>query len=206
MKKKRGLFGPSKAEIWKQFSENVGGDFEVEKKFLSKTEKVYAYHKEWEICLDTFVVSTGNSHVTYTRFRAAYVYRDNFTFRIVRRNIFRDLGKKFGLQDIIVGHPKFDKDFIIQGTDERKLKMLFENWKLRALISKTEKHIEIKTEEDEGIFKNKYPDGINALSFIALGVIKDLDRLHTIYDIFAELLDQLYEIGTADPDNPEFSF
>lgn len=206
MKRKRRWFGPSKAEIWKQFSEGIGGEFYVEKNRMSKIEKVYAYHKEWEICLDTFVVSSGKSHVTYTRFRAAYVFRDNFTFRIVRRNFFRDIGKRFGMEDLEVGHAQFDHDFIIQGTDQRKCEMLFENPRLRELISGRQKHIEIKIEDGEGVFKNDYPDGINVLNFTALGVIKDLDRLYEIYDLFAEILDQLYEIGTADEDEPNFGF
>lgn len=204
MKKKRRLFGPSKKEIWKQFSEQVGGDFQ-DRKSWGKTDKVYAYHKDWEICLDNFVVSTGSTTVTYTRFRAAYVYRDNFTFRIFRRSIIHDISKKFGLQDIEVGYKDFDRDFIIQGNDTRKLEMLFAHDRIRDLISR-QKHIELKIKEDEGIFKNKYPAGINELYFHALGVIKDLDRLYNIYDLFTELLDHLYEIGTADEDNPEFGY
>jgi len=203
-RRRRKLLGPSKKEIWKQFSELVQGDFE-EKEGWNSSEKVYAYHKDWEICLDTFVVSTGNTAVTFTRFRTAYVYRDNFTFRLVRRSLFRDIGKKFGLQDIVVGYPEFDHDFIIQGTDKKKLEMLFENPKIRHLLS-GQKQIELKSKQDEGIFKKQYPEGINELYFSALGIIKDIDRLYDIYDLFTELLDQLYRIGTADEDDPEFSF
>lgn len=203
MKKRRRLFGPSKKEIWKQFSEGVQGIFQ--ENGFGKTDKVYAHHKEWEICLDNYVVSTGNTTVTYTRFRAAYVYRDDFTFRIFRRNLMHDIGKKFGLQDIEVGHKQFDRDFIIQGSDKRKLEMLFSHARIRELLSR-QKHIELKIKQDEGIFKKQYPEGVHELYFTALGVIKDLDRLYDIFDLFTELLDHLYEIGTADLDDPEFGF
>jgi hypothetical protein len=40
-----------------------------------------------------------------------------------------------GMQDVEVGMPEFDRDFIIKGNDEGKLRQLFANPKIRELIA-----------------------------------------------------------------------
>ncbi|MEZ4827207.1 MAG: DUF3137 domain-containing protein [Bacteroidia bacterium] len=194
-----GLFGPSRKEIWKQLSEELQADY-IEGG-LFKKDKVVAYHRNWMITLDTYTVSTGKSSHTYTRIRAPYINRDDFLFTIYRKNIFSGIGKMFGMQDVEVGYPEFDEDFIIQGNDPRKLRMMFSNPKIRELIGyQPAIHLQIK--DDEGWFKAKFPEGINELYFQVHGVIRDIVRLHDLYDLFAETLDHLCEIGTADEDDP----
>jgi hypothetical protein len=106
----------------------------VEKGGFWKGDKVIADVPPWKIVLDTYTVHAGNTHVTYTRMRAPYVNADNFRFTIYRKSIFTNLGKMLGMQDIDVGYPKFDEDFVIQGTDPVKLCQLFAYERVRALI------------------------------------------------------------------------
>ena len=201
MSKFLGIFGPSRREIWQQFAERVDADFD-KGGFFGK-DKVVAYHRNWMITLDTYTVSTGNSSQTYTRIRAPYVNRDDFRFKIYRKSIFTGIGKLFGMQDVEVGYPQFDEDFVIQGNDARKLKMMFANPMIREFISAQRRiHLEIK--EDDGWFQEKFPEGVNELYFQVHGVIKNVDRLHDLYDLFAEVLDHLCEIGTAYEDDPDF--
>jgi hypothetical protein len=47
----RGCFGPSKKEIWRQLSEQIGGEY-VEATFW-KGDKVRASHDQWTVTLDT---------------------------------------------------------------------------------------------------------------------------------------------------------
>ena len=99
----RQIFGPSRDEVWRQLCAEIGADF-IEGGFW-KGNKVQARVKEWIVTLDTYTVSTGKSHVTYTRMRAPYVNRDGFRFTIYRKNLLSDLGKLLGMQDIDVGDP-----------------------------------------------------------------------------------------------------
>ncbi|MEZ4777239.1 MAG: DUF3137 domain-containing protein [Bacteroidia bacterium] len=199
MSDKFGIFGPSKQEIWKQLAQELDADF-VAGGFRRK-DKVVAYHRNWVITLDTYVVSNGKTSQTLTRIRAPYVNRDDFLFTIYRENFFTNIGKFFGLKDVVVGYPEFDDAFIIQGNDERKLKMMFSNPKIRELIS-YQPAIHLQLKDDEGWFQPKFPEGINELYFQVHGVIKDIVRLHDLYDLFTEVLDHLCEIGTAYEDDP----
>jgi len=75
-------------------------------------------HDEWTITLDTYAVSTGKTVMFFTRLRAPYVNPDRFRFTIYRRGLFSDIAKWLGMQDVVVGHEDFDRDFIIKGTGQ----------------------------------------------------------------------------------------
>jgi hypothetical protein len=190
----RKFFGPSKRAVWQQLSADIGADFKEGR--WSRGDRVEVKHGEWIITLDTFVVSTGKTTVVFTRLRAPYVNPDGFRFNIYRRGFFSDIAKKFGMQDVEVGHADLDRDFIIKGTSEAKLRALFADGKLRDLIMAQPKiHFEVR--DDEGRFGPEFPGNTDELRFHVVGVIKDIERLKLLFDLFAETLDQLCRIGSA---------
>src|SRR6185436_8692658 len=101
-----------------------------------------------------------------------------------------------GMQDIEIGDPPFDDDFIVQASDVPAIRTLLANATIRDLISK-QKDIRFSVKDDEGWFGTKFPEGVDELHFVVLGVIKDIDRLKLLYDLFAETLDELCRIGEA---------
>jgi hypothetical protein len=196
----RNVFGPSKAEVWKQLADQVDGHFVDGGLF--KRDKVQVRVKDWVITLDTYVVSTGRSAIVFTRMRAPYVNADNFRFTIYRRGIFTTLGKLAGMQDVEIGVPEFDEAFVIKGTDEAKLRALFSDPKVRQLMeAQPAMHLEVR--DDEGWFGTQFPEGVDELRFHVLGVVKDIDRLKLLFDLFAEVLHRLCQIGSAYERDPE---
>lgn len=195
-----GVFGPSRDEIWRQLCAEIGADF-VDGGFW-KGDKVEARVRNWTITLDTYTVSTGHSHVTYTRMRAPFVSRDGFRFRIHRKSFFSGLGKALGMQDVEVGHSlHFDEDFVIQGNDEAKVHSLFANPEIRRLIEE-QPQIRLELKDDEGFFRAHFPEGVDELHFQVVGVIKEVDRLKELFDLFAEVLEELCRMGSAAEENP----
>jgi len=197
----RQMFGPSKSEIWKELSGEIGADY-FEGGFL-KNGKITLEHGEWVITLDTYAVHTGKSTIIYTRMRAPYVNKDGFRFTIYRKSIFSWVGKLFKMQDIEIGDPQFDEDFIVQGEPEEKVKRLLSNRKIRELIE-NQKTIHFMVKDDEGWFKQKFPEGVDELHFQVVGIIKDKERLKELFDLFSEVLDELCRIGSAYKDSPDF--
>ena len=199
----KSIFGSSREEIWRELSHEIDADY-IDGGFW-KGDKVEIAHGEWTITLDTFTVSSSNgktsSSTTYTRLRAPYVNPDGFRFTIYRRSIFSPLGKFFGMQDVEVGDPAFDEAFIIKGNDEGKLRQLFANERIRGLIE-AQSQIHFSVLDDEGWFSAKYPEGVDCLKFQVVGVIRDVERLKTLYWLFAETLDHLCHIGSAYENDP----
>jgi hypothetical protein len=195
-----GLFGPSREEVWQQLCTEIGADF-VDGGFW-RGDKVQAQVRNWTVTLDTYTVSTGHGHVTYTRMRTPFVSHDGLRFRIYRKSLFSGLGKALGMQDIEVGHSlHFDEDFIIQGNDESKVRALLGNSEIRRLIAE-QPQISLELKDDEGFFRTHFPEGVDELHFQVVGVIKDVQRLKQLFDLFAEVLEELYRVGSASEQDP----
>ncbi len=190
----RQLFGPRKAEIWRQLAEKVGGQF-VAGGFFGR-DKVVVHVDDWTLTLDTYTVSSGESSTTYTRMRAPYVNADGFRFDIYRKTVFSGLGKLLGMQDVEVGIPDIDAAFIIKGTNEGRLRTLFADPKICDLLRRQPAN-RSQVKDDEGWFGAKFPDGVDELHFQTLGVIKDIDRLALLFGLFAAVLDRLCQMGSA---------
>ena len=188
------LFGPSRKEIWRKLSDEVGGRY-VDGGFW-KGDKVQIDHDDWTMTLDSYAVSTGKVTIVYTRMRAPFVNSSGFRFLVYRKSIFTGIGKFFGMQDIEVGDQLFDQDFVVQSTDEGKIKILLAAPQLRELIS-AQKDINFGVKDDEGWFGTKFPEGVDELHFVQTGIIKDVERLKQLYELFAETLDELCRIGAA---------
>jgi hypothetical protein len=194
-----GWFGPSKDEVWRQLSQEMGAEF-VEGGFW-KGNKVQAHVGPWTTTLDTYTESSGETHVTYTRMRAPYVNPEGFRFTIYRKNLFSDLGKFLGMQDIEVGDAEFDEAFIIKGNDEERVRDLFSNPKIRQMIQ-DQPRIRLEVKDSEGWFGPKFPEDVDELHFRVVEVIKDVDRLKSLFDLFSAVLDQLCRIGSACKQEP----
>ncbi len=92
----RQIFGPSRKEVWKQLSSELGADFR--EGGFARPDKVQVHVKDWTLTLDTFAVSTGKATIVFTRMRAPYVNADGFRFCIHRKSIFTALGKMLGME------------------------------------------------------------------------------------------------------------
>ena len=193
------IFGPSKQEIWSQLSREIGADYQEEGFF--KAGKVVLSHREWQITLDTYTVHSGKTTIVYTRMRAPYVNRDGFRFNIYRKNAFSWIGKLFGVSDIEIGDSFFDDEFIIQGEPEHMIRTLLTNSEIRQLIqSQPDIHLQVK--DDDGWFKERFPEDVDELYFQVVGVIRDKERLKQLFNLFAAVLDQLCRLGSAYENEP----
>ena len=161
-----------------------------------------ATHGEWTITLDTYAVSTGKVVMHFTRLRAPYVNPDRFRFTIYRRGLFSDIAKYLGMQDVVVGHEDFDRDFIIKGTEEKGLRALFDNPRLRELIA-AQPQIHLTVKDNDGYWGAHFPADTDELLFHVHGIIKDVERLKLLFELFAETLDQLCHIGSAYENKPK---
>ncbi len=163
--------------------------------------KVQVHVGPWTVTLDTHTESSGESSVTYTRMPAPYVNPEGFRFTIYPKNLFSDLGKLLGMQDIEVGDPEFDEAFIIKGNDESKVRDLFANSKIRQM-TQDQPQIRLEVKDSEGWFGPKFPEDVDELQFRVIGVIKDVERLKSLFDLFDAVLDQHCRIGSAYKQEP----
>ncbi len=215
------IFGPSRDEVWRQFSDEVGGKFTEGTLFKNPTVEVRVRH--WTLFLDMYTI---DGKIYYTRMVAPYLNKDGFKFTVYEASIFSNIAKLFGLQDIEVGSPQlqhlkplfgiqshlddkeididfsdFDEKYIIRGNDEAKVKALFKDLTIRKLIQ-ANPYIHFEIVGRDKIYKPNTPENSDMLCFQVLGTVKDLNQLKSIYDLFAETLNHLCHLGSAYENDP----
>jgi len=194
-----GWLGPDKEAVWRQLCQEIGAEFI--KGGLWKGAKVQAHVGTWTMTLDTYTISDGHSQTTYTRVRAPYVNPEGFRFTIYRKGVFSNLGKMLGMQDIEIGDPEFDEAFIVKGNNDGRVQTLFTDARLRALIQ-AQPAIQLEVKDSEGWFGPKFPENVDELHFQVVGVITDMARLKSLFDLFAAVLEELCKIGSAYEQDP----
>ena len=202
MRKRKSIFGPSKDEIWTQIAADIGGEF-IDGGFWGKDVLIYK-HGEWQILLDTYVVSTGQSSHTLTRMRAPFMNRDGLYFKISREGFLSSIGKFFGMQDIEIGDPFFDKQFVIKGNDPEKIKRLLADDRIKELCQ-LQPRIHLRIKDDEGRFGTDFPEGVDELYFECIGVIKETALLKALFGLFCLVLERLVQIDSAYADDPQIT-
>lgn len=200
MSKRKSIFGSSKDEIWTQIATDIGGEF-IEGGFWDTDVLIYK-HGEWQILLDTYVVSTGTSSHTVTRMRAPFVNKDDLYFKISREGFFSSIGKFFGMQDIEIGDPFFDKQFVIKGNNQEKIKLLLTDSRIKELCQ-SQPRIHLSIKDDEGWFGTDFPEGVDELYFECIGVIKETERLKALFGLFCLVLQRLVQIDSAYEADPQ---
>ena len=191
----RSLFGPRRDDVWQALASEINARHEPGGWW--RGGRVVSSVGPWQITLDVF----ATDDTSYTRIRAPFANPSGFRFRVYRTTIFSGLAKMLGGQDILIGDPAFDDAFIIQGNDEPRVRALLSDPQLRALIA-AQPRIMLEVKDDDGWFGATFPQGTDELKFTCLGVIKDVDRLRLLFDLFAATLVRLCEVGGATDDPP----
>lgn len=189
------LFGPPLKEVWQQLANEINAEFQ--KGSLGKTARVVKQYKNWNILLDTYTVNTGKSSVTYTRMRVPYIRENDITFKLSRKNVFSGLGRMFGMPLIETYDYDFNDEFVIKGNDESVIKEIFQNQNIKDKIA-SQKRLILKV----GPYKEKKSLTDSELYFQMTGVLKDIDKLKNLLELFYELMDELVENGVASEDKP----
>jgi hypothetical protein len=193
-----GPISPSRDDLWRRAAAQLGATF----RFVGfwGLPEVQLQHRQWTIVLDIW--KRGSIHVI--RMRTRILNRDGFWFSIYPQGVVSTARKWLGLQDVAVGHERFDGEFIIQGNDEAKLKVLFDNPRIRFLLeSQPSVHFSIADREHSlwGV-----PEGIDELCLTSGEEILEVAGLHRLFELFMETLDELCRLETIAIDDPLVRF
>jgi hypothetical protein len=200
-------------EVWKQLADEIGAlyisteDYNLTE--MSHFSKAYStdygvvIHKVrgWAITLDSYRTVRDSGYRASGKIivlmKAPISTRAGFRFAVYPKTFLSSAGKLVGMQDIEVGNAGFDRDYIIKGTDEEKVRALLASEKLRQMFrSSKEVNLSIRGCEAEG------PTTLFGMSDQLYwsrrgwgSVTKDKRLLKLLFELFEEALDQLYSIG-----------
>ena len=195
-----GSWGMTLHKTWQQLCSETGAQI-VNRGFWHGGERVELTYQCWTIVLDIYTVIVQRVPVSYTRIRAPFVSRDGFSFSIRRGGVMSAIGKLFGGRQMESGDAEFDELFTMKSNDEQTMKRLLSSPLIKELFCK-QRSIDMKIVDDPGYFKKYYPENVNELTFSVSNVIKDVERLKSLFQLFCALLTDFTEIGIAVDANP----
>lgn len=189
---------------WRQLSSEFGAEFVPGKSVTDMT--IVARVKHWTVKLHQKDRGSLDDYGSWTLFitnwmTAPYVSRDGFRFRVLRKGRFARLWRKvFGNKDIEIWDSEFERDFIIEGNDESKVRALFANPRIRQLT-------ESQPSVDFGVVlvesRNNSTQGVGILHCdVKWQRTPDVEPFRRLFELFEETLNHLCQIGSASEDKP----
>jgi hypothetical protein len=184
----RSIFGPGRDELWQRL---VTEDGAVHQKGDFWNVDTYCLEQDgWSITLDAY--NTGKA--SYTRLRAPFRNSSGFHFTVSRRSILTPLGALLGLQDVVIGDPSFDHDFVIKSNDEAKVRLLLASEEIRArLAAEPDVHFTIVP----ATVASAKGRQLDELYFVVSGVIFDVEHLRRLFDLFVVTLEEMARLDLA---------
>ena len=106
----------------------------------------------------------------------------SFRFAIHPQDFLYEIGKLFGVQDVAIGYPEFDKNVIVKTNDEFKVKQLFADNKIREIFQSLSGYsLSITEDEDDRVI----------LELNIQRGITDAAELLPIYSAFYQILSSI---------------
>jgi len=199
-------FASRREPLWRQLAERLGGTFVNEPG--AAFDKLVVHEAPWTVTLDVHDYPGYKMAERFTRMRAPFVNADAFRFVIHRRNLFEQVTARLGLHhalgEVATGYPEIDRDFIVRSNSPDQLRRMLANPRLRALLTALpEVHFQVRP--DGGQFGPQFPEGVDELYLETPGQVTDMARLATMFDLFAETLHSLCQIGSAYESDPHLT-
>ncbi len=183
MQDARVISGTSLDEVWKQIDED-----------FSQYQEVYEYNAIIEqqgrsVTLDIDIDLGGGFEGGYalTRFMSPLKSFDDFRFSLHRQDLLDGIGKLFGMEDIKIGSPEFDKNIVIKSNHPDRIKDILSSIQIREVIQSLPNfefhighHHSSHTEVESAFLELRIDEGIT-----------DTARLRLIYSAFILVLEKV---------------
>lgn len=183
MQDARVISGTSLDEVWKQIDED-----------FSQYQEVYEYNAIIEqqgrsVTLDIDIDLGGGFEGGYalTRFMSSLKSFDDFRFSLHRQDLLDGIGKLFGMEDIKIGSPEFDKNIVIKSNHPDRIKDILSSIQIREVIQSLPNfefhighHHSSHTEVESAFLELRIDEGIT-----------DTARLRLIYSAFILVLEKV---------------
>ncbi|HZF62912.1 MAG TPA: hypothetical protein VEZ55_00420 [Chitinophagaceae bacterium] len=122
--------GVDEQELWNQIAED-----------LQNEQALFGYkaiikQEDRQVLLHVDVDPGGGFEggFAFTQFLTSLEDKD-FQFAVYKQGLLQEAGKLLGMQDVEIGHPEFDKKYIIKSNQDEKVRRLFSDYQVRSSLS-----------------------------------------------------------------------
>jgi hypothetical protein len=181
-------------DAWQRVAAVTEGRF-VEGKRSAK-DKVLVSHGPWDVWLDTYTVSTGQTSVTYTRVRTHFMGWRDLSLRVRKRNFLDRILESLGFSSRPPLRRALTDKYVIKGKPLPRVPSLFSGSHLgEAIMALPSLGLEIKRPGWK--MRRKLGDRAGVVVCRTTGVITEHERLVGMIEVVKEALDGLMRVGEA---------
>jgi len=130
MAAQKNIFGETEDQVFQQ----VNADFQAEPDLLQYEAVIEQGGRKILLVIDIDPGGGFESGYESTTLSAALQSDPAFRFAIHHEGVLDEIGKFFGMQDVITGYPEFDKKVVVKTDDEERVKSLFESAAVRSVF------------------------------------------------------------------------
>jgi len=190
-------------QVWFEFSEEFNAQIDDPNPDSSTSKLTMSMPidgTDWELLYTMVPGDDKLKSEQHTTVETNIIGTDDFKFALYPESWYHGLHKLLGVQDIVVGHEDFDKAFMIKGSDEAKVKALFDDAVLRKLFldePQMQYWVSVEHQESMPTRKSLREGQSKLLSLRVKGAVDDFERLKTFYKLKHRILAQLTRLGVC---------
>jgi hypothetical protein len=193
MKLRSSVFGWK--SVWMDLAEEMQGEF-TEGTYLTEA-KLPLPTKPWKVQMKMLTHPMNKTIAETTVIALPYAPCHEFKLALHNSSTIEEVGKIFGVQDVVVGDANFDKAFIVQGSNPALLREVFADSHLCELFL-SQKAVNLCTiDHQHKNFGINPPSGVNFLTFTEKGAINSFDRLTGIFELMTATIERLVYLEIA---------
>jgi len=158
---------------------NVQADIVATSDFLRYDATLELPNSKTFLSVDIDLGGGFQGGISTTSFKAHLSTAPSFKFAIHDETFMDEIGKFFGMQDVVIGYPEFDDLLIIKTDNEEMTRLVFSDMEARKTIQKLT-NFSMYVEHSEG--------NQSSLSLIINEGITDVERLEALHSAFLSVL------------------
>lgn len=181
MKNENFIKGNNEDEVWQQINEQFAQNPDP----LEYTAVIEQAGRKVLLDIDIDLGGGFESGYETTSLTAPLHALTDFRFAIHEEHFTDEIGKFFGMQDVVLGYEEFDKKLIVKTNDERKAREIFADASIRAVFQSLENFT-------FGITTHHSKDSTAKDPFLELVIetgITDPNQLRAIYRAYYSVLE-----------------
>ena len=174
------ISGKSQKEIWQRIEE----DFSQKTELFDYDALIEQNGKKINLTIDIDLGGGFEGGYAFTTFIAELEVVEAFRFALHHQSFMDRVGKFFGLQDVVLGFPEFDKSIVVKTNDSARLKDVLSDGLIREVLQGLPKfdfhithHTSDYTQVEAAFLELRIEEGIT-----------EPDRLREIYNAFFKVL------------------
>jgi hypothetical protein len=178
MQEKKKFQGDDFSGIWTQ----VSSDMRLNENVLHYEVQLCLPESKTELVIDIDLGGGFQSGISTTSFRAHTSVSPDYRFALHDETFLDEIGKFFGMQDVVIGYPEFDDLLIIKTDNEEMTRQIFSNQQAR---------ITIQSLKNFSLYLDPTEEGTANLHLMINEGITDTHLLQELHAAFVSILNEI---------------